>query len=84
MNLILVPLQAEQPPAGRTHAQQRYYTTEYHAQYGISQSTTRYHHAQPARCEHNQEDRQREMEWPGVVLEMSTEDGEEAENFDAE
>ena len=84
MNLILIPLQPNQPPARRTHAQQRYDTTKHHAQNSISQSASRNDHTQPAGSEHDEEDRQCEMKRPGVVLEVSTEDREEAEDFDAE
>lgn len=84
MNLVLVPLQPNQPPACRAHAQKRRYAAKYHTQNSVRQSTARNHHTQPARGEHDQENRQREMEWPGVVLEMSAEDWEEAEDFDTE
>ena len=84
MNLVLVTLEPNQPPACRSHAQKRHKTTEDHAQNSKSQSASRNDHTQPAGSEHDEEDRQREMKWPGMVLEMPTEDREEAEDFDAE
>lgn len=84
MNLVLVPLQTNQPPACPAHTQKRYHATECYAQNSICQSASRYHHTQTARSEYDQEDCQRQMEWPGVVLEMSAEDWEEAKDFDAE
>ena len=84
MNLVLVTLEPNQPPACRSHAQKRHKTTEDHAQNSISQPASRNDHTQPAGSEHDEGDRQCEMKRPGVVLEVSTEDREEAEDFDAE
>ena len=84
VDLVLVPLQPNQPPACCSHAQKRHNTTEDHTQDSISQSASRNDHTQPARCEHDQKDRQSEMKWPGMVLEMSTEDREKTEDFGAE
>lgn len=83
VDLVLVPLQPNQPPTCCSHAQKRHNTTEDHAQDSISQSASRNDHTQPARGEHDQKDRQSKMKWPGMVLEMSTEDREEAEDFNA-
>jgi hypothetical protein len=84
MDLVFVPLQPDQPPACCSHAEQRYYTAEDHAQDSIPQSASGNGHTQTTGCEYDQEDRQREVQWPGVMLEMSTEDREETEDFDAE
>ena len=84
VDLVLVPLKPDEPPACCSHTQERHNATENHAQHSVSQSASRNDHTQPTRCEHNQENRQREMKWPGMVLEMATEDREEAEDFDAE
>lgn len=84
MNLVLIPLQTNQPPACPSHTQQRYHAAECYAQNSIRQPAARDHHTQTTGSEHNQEDRQRQMEWPGVMLEMSAEDREETKDFDAE
>lgn len=84
MDLILIPLQADQPPTRRTHTKKCHYATQDHTQHGISQATARDHHTQPSGREHNQKDCQREVQWPGVVLEMATEHWKEAEDFYAE
>lgn len=84
VNLVLVALQPDQPPACCSHSQECHYAAENHAQDSIAQTTSGNDHTQPARCEHDEEDRKREMKWPGMVLEMPTEDREEAEDFDAE
>jgi hypothetical protein len=84
MDLILIPLQPNQPPARRTHAQQRHDTTEHHAQNCVPQPTTRNHHSQATGREHDEKNREGQMERPGVMLEVAAEDREQTEDFDAE
>lgn len=53
VDLVLIPLQPDQPPARCSHAKECHYTPEYHAQDSISQSATGNDHSQPTRCEHD-------------------------------
>jgi hypothetical protein len=85
MDLVLVPLQTNQPPARSTHAQERGKTAENHSQDGMSKPTAwNNHHPQTTGRQDYKEDRQGQVKRPRVVLQMSAEDGEEAEDFDAE
>jgi hypothetical protein len=58
MDLILIPLQPNQPPTRRAHTQKRGETAQNHSQDGMPEPTAwNYHHPKPARCQHDQEDR---------------------------
>ena len=58
MDLILIPLQANQPPARSTHTQKRGKTAEDHSQDGMPQPTAwNNHHPKPTGRQDDQEDR---------------------------
>ena len=84
MDLVLVPLQPDQPPARASHAHHRQRRPQNHPQNRVAPASARDDHAQSARGEDHEQNGQPEVQGPGMVLEMAAEDWEEAEDFDAE
>jgi len=84
MDLILIPLQPNQPPARHSHTNNRQRRAKYHPKHRVPPASTRDRHAETSRGEENLRDREPEVQGPGMVLQMTTEDGEEAEDLNAE
>ena len=84
MNLVLVALQTDQPPACQSHTQRSHETTEDDAQDRIAPTAATDRHAEASGCEDDEEDGEPQVQRPRMVLQVATEDWEETEDFDTE
>lgn len=84
MNLVLIPLQPNEPPARDAHAQTDCRAAQDYANDAHDVSATADGHAQTARGQRNQEAGQEKVAVPAVMSQMTSEDREQAEDLDAE
>lgn len=81
MNLILVLLQPDQPPAADPHCQEGQDSAKNNPANPGSPASPGYCHTHSTCSAHDEEDREREMAAPGNVPEMTAEYGKETEDF---
>lgn len=84
MNLILVSLQADKPPAGKAHGKTSQDGAKNGTNYGSFPAASGYGHAQPTTGTHNYECCQNEVTAPGDVSQMATVDWKETKDFNRE
>lgn len=84
MNLILVSLQADKPPAGQTHGKTSQDAAKNGTNHGRFPAASRDGHAQTTTCTHNHECCQDEVTAPGDVSQMATVDWKETKDLNRE
>lgn len=83
-NFILIPLKPNQPPARHAHSKTSQDAAEHHSYQRSRPSSSGNGETEPAASTDYLESSEEQMAGPGDVAYMSAEDGEEAEDFDAE
>lgn len=83
-NLILVPLQTNEPPAGHTHDEPSQNTAKYHSDNGSLPSASSDAHTEATTSANNDKPCEHQVASPGDMTKMTPKDRKETKDFDAE